>query len=178
MRKVKFLLLLIAVLTNSCLTFYFEHPIPVDVKNTKRMPRALKGEWKTEEGLLTINNTQWISIITDSNGVVTRKVEYELSDSLILRKYKKNYFFNQLAENGYWNLYLGFETGTHFVIKRLGDDDTLTFKTTLGLLADSTTNEALYFQQPITKRQIIKFIDGGGFSDTLFLFDLKNRVME
>jgi hypothetical protein len=45
-------------------------------------------------------------------------------------------------------------------------------------VADSVTNEALFFYQPITKRQIKKIIDGGGFSDTLFLFDLKNRVME
>jgi hypothetical protein len=161
----------------SCLAYYFQNPVPVDARNYKSMPKHILGEWIIEDGKLAIDKEKWVSIITDSNGVVNKKVEYVLSDSLVIKKYKQYFFINQLDKNGFWTLYVGHRVDKSFLIKRLGAADSLKFETVLGILPDSTSGKSLFYCKPIKKKQIKKVIDNDGFSDTLFRFDLKTRKM-
>jgi len=178
MKKEKVFILLMGCLLASCITYYFESPVPIDARNRKSMPGTIRGEWNTDEGKLIINKTQWISISTDTNGVTSKKVEYELSDSLILRSFKKYFFFNQLEENGFWSPYFGFKSNGQFLIKSLGEKDSLILVKELNILPDSVSESGLFFYQPIDKIAIKKLIDTGGFCDTLFVFDLKRRTMQ
>lgn len=170
------LVVLLAAMS-SCITFYFEKPLPIDAKQCKSMPRALRGKWTGKEGLLTIDKTKWVSQSTDSLGVTTTKVEFELSDSLIMKKYKQYYFFNTLNTNTYWNVYVGYKIDSLFIIKRLAKEDSLLLKTNLDILPDSASQSNLFYRTPINKKQLVKYIEHGGFTDTLFLFDIKNREL-
>lgn len=161
----------------SCVTFYFEKPLPIDAKQCKSMPRALRGKWTGKEGMLTIDKTKWVSQSTDSLGATTSKVEFELSDSLIMKKYKHYYFFNTLNTNSYWNVYVGYKIDNFFIIKRLAKDDSLSLNANLGILPDSVSQSNLFYRTPINKKQLVNFIKQGGFTDTLFLFDIKNREL-
>jgi len=169
--------LLIIAGMQSCVTFYFAQPLPSDAKTAKYMPRSIRGQWIGSEGTLTINKTQWVSHSSDSNGRVTLKVEYHLCDSLIVKQYKGYYFFNTLNNNGYWNVYAGSKKKGKFVITQLTRGDSLLFQKTLGLLPDSTYQNNLFFRKPIGKRELVKYLNRGGFTDTLFVFDLKERTV-
>ena len=170
-------LMVLVTAMNSCITFYFEKPLPIDAKQCKSMPRALRGKWTGSEGTLCIDKTKWVSQSTDSLGVTTTKVEFELSDSLIMKKYKQYYFFNTLNTNSFWNVYVGYKIDSLFIIKRLAKEDSLSLKTNLNILPDSASQSNLFYRTPITKKQLVKYIEHGGFTDTLFLFDIKNRTI-
>ncbi len=172
-----FTLMAIVIAMSSCITFYFEKPLPIDAKQCKSMPRALRGKWTGSEGSLTIDKTKWVSQSTDSLGVTTTKVEFELSDSLILKKYKQYFFFNTLNTNSYWNVYVGYKIDNFYIIKRLAKDDSLSLQTNLGILPDSVSQSDLFYRTPINKKQLVKYIEQGGFTDTLFLFDVKKKLL-
>lgn len=165
------------VFLSSCISYYFEHPVPYDAKTVNEMPKILIGEWQGDGGKLIVNNNQWISVETDSNGITVSKIEYALSDSLIIKRDDKRYFFNELNSNGFWSVYLGCQSDNLFLIKRLAKADSLIFKNSIGLLPDSVSGNDFYYGGKLTKQAMQKFVDDGGFSDTLFKFNLKTRTV-
>jgi hypothetical protein len=139
----------------------------------------MQGVWTAENETHTINNDKWISERIDSLGNKTTTIKYELSDSLIVKKSNDYYFFNGLDENGYWTVYLGFKQKDYFFIKGLGDADTLTLANSIGLIPDSTNNaKERYFNTPFTNELMNKFINDGGFADTLIVFDIDTRKIK
>jgi hypothetical protein len=145
------------------------------------MPKPIIGEWKSLEKEEThiIDNIKWISSSTDSLGNLTTRVEHCISDSLIIKKVGKLYFINTREDHNFWAVYLGQKNGDIFYIRSLGKADTLTLKTSLGIVPDSTANSnELYYKQSLTKKQIKKLVEDGGFADTLMIFDLKNRTLD
>jgi hypothetical protein len=177
MKKLLLLSLLVTLLFSSCLTFYFSQPLPVDAKVCHRMPRPLRGNWKGNEGTLKIDKKKWLSTSVDSNDRVSMKTEFELSDSLVLKRYKGYYFFNMLNSNGFWNVYVGQKRHNYFIINRMSREDSLALKTAIGVIPDSVSESNLFYRSPISKKQLVKYIEQGGFADTLFLFDIKNREL-
>lgn len=177
MKKLLLLSVLISLLFSSCLTFYFSQPLPVDAKVCSRMPRALRGNWEGKEGTLRIDKKRWVSSTVDSNERLSMRTEFELSDSLVLKRYKKYYFFNVLNTNGFWNVYVGQKRNNFFIINRMNRDDSLGLKTRLGIFPDSVSESNLFYRSPISKKQLVKYIEQGGFADTLFLFDIKKRLL-
>ena len=165
---------------SSCTTHYFPEPQPIDAKSINEMPKPIIGQWdKPDEGETHfINKTSWVSISTDSLGNRTTKREYTISDSLIVKKVDKFYFINMLEDNNYWMVMLGHQEGNNFYIKGLGDEDTLTLKSSLGITPDSTTeSNDLFYRQSLTKNQMKKLVKDGGFADTLMVFDLTNKTI-
>lgn len=180
MKKVSPILVAIMVIAlSSCVTHYFSEPVPVDAKDYPSIPKPMRGVWTAEDETHTINKDKWISEKVDSLGTKTTEIEYELSDSLTVKKSNDYYFFNSLNSNGYWAVYLGCKHKNYFYIKGLGAADTLTLANSIGLIPDSTNkaNER-YFNTPFTDEQMKKFINDGGFADTLIIFDLDNRTIE
>jgi hypothetical protein len=172
------LIIIIAIAMSSCLTHYFAEPIPIDVQDYPSIPEPMLGVWNAEDETHTIYEDRWISEKIDSLGNKITKTEYELSDSLIVKRSGNNFFFNSLEENGYWTVYLGYNQNEYFFIKSLGATDTLTFVNSIGLEPDSTNkSKERYYNTPIPESKILKFINDGGFSDTLFVFDLKKRTI-
>jgi hypothetical protein len=160
----------------SCISLFFIEPVPSDVKNYNSIPKPLWGEWTKEDETHIINQSIWIKQRTDSTGLTKTNIEFELSDSLIIRKVGKYHFINTLEENGYWCLYLGFKEKDLFFIRALSAEDTLIFGNSLDIIADKTGDKNDYFyNKPITKKQMKKFIKNGGFTDTLIVFDIRNR---
>lgn len=169
----------ISIILSSCLTHYFIEPVPSNAKAQKSMPKPLIGQWNKGNEKHTIDKQKWINQYEDSTGTVKTSIEYELSDSMIIKKAGKYYFVNSLEENGYWTVYLGFKEKNHFYIKGLSDTDTLNFVTILNLKPDSTVKDKeLYYNKPLTRRQMRKFVKQGGFTDTLIVFDIANRTVE
>lgn len=179
MKKINIILIsLLSVLLTSCLTHYFAQPVPFDGQEYSSIPEPMLGIWTADDETHTISKTDWISEKTDSLGNIITKKEYELSDSLIVMKTGDFYFFNSLEDNGYWTVYLGFKKSDYFIVKGLGAADTLTFENSIGLKPDSVNNEKeLYYNNPVKAIDIKKFIKDGGFVDTMFVFDLKNRLI-
>src|SRR5690554_2581976 len=179
MKKISLVLVAImASALSSCVTHYFAEPVPTDAKDYSYIPKAMQGSWATENELHTIGKNKWISEEVDSLGNKTTTVEFELSDSLIVKRFKRYYFFNSLEKNGYWAVYFGFKQGNRFFIMGLGDDDTITLASSIELLPDSICNDnEHYFNTPFTKKLMRKFIADGGFADTLIVFDVDNRTM-
>lgn len=177
MKKIKVVLLIGFIFSfSSCLTFYFIEPIPVDAKDYNSMPKEILGKWQTENETHTVDKTKWISEKIDSLGIIVVGTEYELSDSLVIKKSGKNYFFNVLEENGHWTLYHGYKDKNFFFVKGLNNSDTLTFFNSIGVRPDSIQSEkALFYNTRFSSKQMKKFVEAGGFADTVFLFDIKNR---
>lgn len=180
MKKVSSILVaIIAISLSSCVTHYFAEPVPVDAKDYSSMPQSIQGRWTAENETHTINKQKWISERVDSLGNKTTKIEYEISDSLIVRKSDDYYFFNNLHRNGYWTVYLGYKQSNYFFIKGLGDADTLTLVNSVGLVPDSINDaNERYLNTPFTNELMMKFIKDGGFVDTLIIFDIDNRTIE
>jgi hypothetical protein len=171
--------ILLSLACSSCLTHFFSQPQPVDAKQMSTMPKPIIGQWYKANEVHTISADVWVSETIDSLSNTILKTEYHLSDSLILKRSGKHYFINNLEENGHWTLYLGIKSNNKFLIKSLGDDDTLTLKKSLNITPDSTANEKeLYYNSGLTKRQLKRFVKDGGFSDTLIVFNLKTRIIE
>lgn len=172
------LLALMGIVMSSCLTHYFAEPIPTDGQRYPSIPEPMLGVWAADDETHTIDKTTWISERIDSLGNVITKKEYELSDSLVVIKTGDFFFFNSLEQNGFWTVYLGFKKNDFFFVKGLGASDTLTFETSIGLKPDSVNNEKeFYYNTPITSGTIKKFINDGGFADTMFIFDIKQRII-
>lgn len=164
----RFLLGLLGILgMQSCVTFYFAQPLPSDAKTARYMPRSIRGQWSGSEGTLNIDKTRWVSVSNDSTGRITMKVEYRLCDSLIVKQYRGYYFFNTHNRNGHWNVYAGNKKNRKFIITQLARADSLLFQKTLGMVPDSTHENSLFFTQPIGKRELVRYIKRGGFTDTL-----------
>lgn len=183
MRKIAIIsVLLLGVVLSSCLTHFFSVPQPVDVKNSKQMPKEIMGEWKKEgeNEVHIIDKTSWTNITTDSLGNSITKIEHRLCDSLVVKRAGKKYFINTLEENGYWILYLGYKDNNRFFVKGLGEADTLTLKTVLKFTPDSVAsgNELYYKQINLTRKQLEKLVKNGGFADTLIVFDIKSRTIK
>jgi len=177
MKKIRVALLITFIFSlTSCLTFYFIEPIPVDAKAYNSMPKPLIGEWSAENEKHTVDKTKWISEKTDSLGNSIVEIEFELSDSLVIKKSGKHYFFNVLEENGHWTLYFGYQDKNYFFVKGLNNSDTITFVNSIGVRPDSINyDKGLYYNTRFSSKQMKKFVDAGGFADTIFLFDIKNR---
>lgn len=183
MKAKSFLLMLTIVLsTTSCTTHFFNEPQPVNTKNSKRMPRELAGEWRNDEDkeIHHIDKTTWTKTKFDSLGNITGKEVTSLSDSLIIKRVKRNYFINKLEENGFWVVYLGKKSNKHFLIKGIGKADSLAIKTILKLTPDSIADDHEYYYNnaKIDKKQMLDFVENGGFTDTLFVFDLEKRTID
>ncbi|MDY0202178.1 MAG: hypothetical protein RBR40_14450 [Tenuifilaceae bacterium] len=180
MKKVNLILVSILVISlSSCVTHYFAEPVPVDAKDYSSIPQSIQGRWTAKGDVHTISEDKWISEKTDSLGNKTTKIEYELSDSLIVRTADGYYFFNNLHSNGYWTVSLGYKQSNHFFIKGLGDSDTLTLVNSVGLTPDSINDASdRYFNTPFTNKLMKKFIEDGGFADTLIVFDIDNRTIK
>ncbi len=173
---------LLGVILSSCLTHFFAVPQPVDVKNSKQMPKEILGKWTkdNENEIHIIDKNSWTNITTDSLGNTTTKVEHRLCDSLVIKRAGKRYFINTLEDNGYWIVYLGYKDKNQFIVKGLGEADTLTLKSVLNLTPDSVAsgNELYYNRRNLTRKQLEKLIEKGGFADTLIVFDIKSRTIQ
>lgn len=180
MKKINTILIaILAISLSSCLTHYFADPVPIDAKDCTSIPEPMQGVWTAKDETHTIYKEKWISERIDSLGVKTTKTEYELSDSLIVKKLDNYYFFNNLDKNGYWIVYLGFKQNNNFFIKGLGTADTLTLANSIGFTPDSTNKaKERYFNAPFTNKLMKKFINDGGFADTLIVFDIDTRTLK
>lgn len=162
----------------SCLTFYFIEPIPVDAKDYNSLPKEIFGIWQADNETHTIDRNKWISEKIDSLGNPILEIEFELSDSLVIKKSGKHYYFNTLEKNGHWTLYYGYKDKNYFFVKGLNNSDTITFVNSIGVLPDSIQqNKALFYNTRLSSKQMKKFVEEGGFADTIFLLDIKNRII-
>jgi len=167
----------VLVLLSSCITLYFAVPAPFDAKQTTVLPKPIWGEWKKDNETHTISGDTWINQWADSTGITFTKLEHKLSDSLIIKKDGKYHYINKLEENGYWTIYLGFKQKNLFLIKSLGDSDTLLLSKIISITPDSSNTKEFFYRNQISKKQMRKFIGNGGFTDTLIIFDLKTRTL-
>jgi hypothetical protein len=143
------------------------------------LPKPILGVWHSDGETHIIDREKWIKQTLDSAGNTETKVEYELSNGLIIRKVGENHFINTLEENGYWSLYLGIKQKNYFYIRGLKGADSLLFMNTLGLTpTKSEEKDEFYYNTPISKKQMKMFINNGGFADTIIVFDLKNRTIK
>ena len=100
MKKVFIYLGLLAAIS-SCLPVYFEQPQPAGIEAEKIFPEKLQGTYFNEgfKDILIIEELRY-GFGHEGN---TFKEEGQLSDSLILKKYKKNYFLNY-KKDSLWNV--------------------------------------------------------------------------
>ena len=173
------LVLILAIVLPSCVTHYFAEPVPSDAKEYRYVPKTMRGAWTADDEQHTITKDKWISEKTDSLGNKTVTIEFELSDSLLVRRLNGYYFFNCLEKNGYWSVYIGVKQEGHFFIRGLDDDDTITLASSIEMLPDSICDDNKhYFNTPFTKKLMKKFIADGGFVDTLIVFNVDNRTLK
>ncbi|MDD2195590.1 MAG: hypothetical protein PHE03_01960 [Bacteroidales bacterium] len=180
MKKVSPILVAIMVIAlSSCITHYFADPVPIDVKDSSSIPEPMLGTWTAKDKTHTIDLNKWISEKVDSLGNKNIEVEFTLSDSLIIKRSDDYFFFNNLENNGYWTVYLGYKRNSSFIIKGLGSADTLTLANSIGFVPDSVNDaKERYFNTPFTNELMKKFIKDGGFADTLIVFDIVNRTLK
>jgi hypothetical protein len=167
----------VLALLPSCITLYFAEPVPFNAKQVNTLPKPIWGEWKKENETHIISRDKWINHWVDSTGKTFTKIEHKLSDSLIIKKDGKYHYINKLEENGYYTIYLGLKQKNLFIIKSLGDTDTLLLSKTISITPDSSTAKEYFYRAPISKKQMRTFIKRGGFTDTLLIFDLKTRTL-
>ncbi|HOP04696.1 MAG TPA: hypothetical protein PL017_09635 [Tenuifilaceae bacterium] len=179
MKRRRFILHLLSIfILASCVTHYFDRPIPVDVRNYNQMPKEIQGNWTSNDGEdIVIDKTCWTLNSVDSTGEKQSTIEFIIPDSLTVKRWRKSYYFNKLESNGYWTVYYGQKEGEFFYIKGLGDDDTLAFKQILNLEPTRIEKTSRYYSAPLKKKQLKKFASNGGFCDTLMVFDLKKREL-
>ena len=172
-----YLLLFFSFLLGSCVTHYFTQPLPIDAETVNVMPSPILGKWVSGEEEVIIDKTSWTLNTIDSTGAKTSKLEFVIPDSLVVKKWRKNHYFNIAENDGYWTLYLGYKHKNLFYVKGLGGQDTLTLKNVLQIVPDTINKTQLFYSTPISKRQLRKFANKGGFCDTIMVFDLKNRTI-
>ncbi|MBN2396221.1 MAG: hypothetical protein JXC36_07155 [Candidatus Atribacteria bacterium] len=97
-----------------------------------------------------------------------------LSDSLILKNYKNYYFLNYKENNmSGWDIYLIEDKKNEIIYRYLKDED-------LNILQDfnakpiDTIQGIIIFDANILKKDMIKFIEKGGFSDTISIISIQH----
>ena len=173
-----FLLAFVPLFAVSCITHYFSQPLPVDAKEEFTMPKVIVGEWVGGEDTVYVEDLFWTINSTDSTGNRTSSIEFQMkNDSIVIKRWRNNYYFNTLESNGYWNLYLGHEHKNQFFLQRLAGEDTLTLNNAIGVVPDRIEKSNRFYDKSITKRQLRKFVRKGGFCDTVMVFDMKTRTI-
>ena len=178
MRKFSKTIPFLFIIITSCVTHYFDRPVPVDARSYNKMPTEIRGKWKSNDGEdIVIDKACWTLNSVDSTGITESTIEFIIPDSLTVKRWRKSYYFNKLESNGYWTLYVGQKKGDFFYIKGLGDDDTLSFKMFLNVEPNKIEKSSRYYSVPLNKKQLKEFVSRGGFCDTLMVFDLKKREL-
>lgn len=173
----RFFLIIFSTLLASCVTHYFTQPLPVDATSVNEMPSAIYGKWISGDEEIIIDKTSWTLNSVDSTGSKTSKLEFAIPDSLIVKKWRKYHYFNIAEKDGYWTLYLGFKHKNFYYVKGLGGNDTLTIKNVLQIEPDTVNKTQRFYNTPISKKQLRRFANKGGFCDTIMVFDTKNRTL-
>ena len=101
MKKVFIYLGLLAAIS-SCLPVYFEQPQPAGIEAEKIFPKKLQGVYFEEGNDITIKIDELTFEYGNEDTILNRG---QLSDSLILKKYKK-YFFLNLKNDDLWSVYV------------------------------------------------------------------------
>ena len=98
MKKIIIALTLLLSVT-SCVEMLFEQPQPAGVKTLKQMPKALQGSYVADEkDTLQITATSFKGFEDDKGSVLN------LSENLVIKKYKKHYFVSKKHESGLWEV--------------------------------------------------------------------------
>ncbi len=177
----KFLIPLMAcaLLLTSCVSFHFPEPLPVGGTDNKTAPKALQGVWKLKDGTLTVDAKTWVIEKIDS--LNNRKVDtlFNVDQGIQIKEWNGYYFFNINENNGWWTVFLGYQKNRHFFIKALGTPDIDILSNSIGLSPDSTRGtEEYYYKTPLTTKQMDRFIKDGGFTVTLYHFNMENFTLE
>jgi hypothetical protein len=110
-----------------------------------------------------------------------------IGDSLKLRSSAKYYFLNRLNENGWWEVTLVHQSDKNTMLLKYPNKDEFelaskisSFALTKFIESDNpdgtvsmTNHHGKYWRGNFTSKEIIQFINEGGFSDTLQVFKRK-----
>ncbi|HRX68500.1 MAG TPA: hypothetical protein P5200_09025, partial [Tenuifilaceae bacterium] len=91
MKRRRFILHLLSIfILASCVTHYFDRPIPVDVRNYNQMPKEIQGNWTSNDGEdIVIDKTCWTLNSVDSTGEKQSTIEFIIPDSLTVKRWRK-----------------------------------------------------------------------------------------
>ena len=173
MQKVIILLVLTALV--SCKEVSFREPQPRGKRALKEIPRELRGEYLLVD---EENNTDTLIVTDKGYHMRSDSTEGFLGDSLVLKKYKGYYFFND-NENPEWLLrvikresngdlsYLFMDPGDKTFNEYL-----LELNKEIKIDSSEVNGEKLYQVDP-SPRQLLSLIRNGFFRESLTLKKLK-----
>lgn len=95
-------IIIIALLTTSCIEMSFQNPQPQGISDETSFPEKLRGTY-TADSTDTIIISEF-NVKYTPNGK-TNDLDENISDSLVLRIHK-NYFFVNIKDDKYWELYV------------------------------------------------------------------------
>ena len=153
----RFLLIFLAfasIVTTGCVPVTFDEPMPMNRRNLDHFPSALQGSWASEDDDVMLH------IFRDHFSL---QETIFLSDSVILRKYKKKFVVSvQLEENkGFWEVFQASLAGDSLTLLTLSWKD----------------EEKKQKMQSILGDRLEIFFDGDILDSTSFL-DRKDSVSQ
>ncbi len=138
------LYLVLSLIISSCGPFiFFEQPQPANSEIENIFPKALQGIYNDDANnvLFTINE------LTCDYGNDTFDMWNEkdqLSESLILKKYKSHYILNYLEERGWYVMVISIQNSDKLEIHFIGGDDGAEAVEEIGKLKNLTTVNEIF----------------------------------
>jgi len=103
MRQILFYIMILSFFS-SCVNIEFKNPQPADKINLEEFPSTLIGNYKLLTDTFKIDKTS-IHIPVQLFEDRTEPKKYTISDSVILRYFKKEYFLNVKSKNNQWDVF-------------------------------------------------------------------------
>lgn len=121
MKKIILYLVLLLIISSCGPFIYFEQAQPANSEMENIFPKALQGIYNDDANNVPLIIDELTCEYGNDNNTIGEKAQ--LSDSLILKKYKSHYILNLKDEEGWYVMVLSIQNFDKLVVDFIGGDD-------------------------------------------------------